>query len=527
MKRLFAMTLSLAVALTALNVLSVGAVQGITTTENDALPQDSAQLSSAEELQILSDSPVTQSEVTSRSSQEIIDFIKSREGYSATPYWDVSQWTVGYGTYCKNKDGTRCTDYNGGTPPDSMDEAYLNVSREQAEIYLRQEIANNYERSVAQYESRHGLSFTQSEFDALVSFTFNLGAGWTSGGYMITDWLEGTTSDPSDLGMVRAMGAWCRVSGRVNPGTSVRRLREAQIFLYSDYAGESSEHPNYRYVKYDGNGSLLSGRYTDAVDYFTVGSTYDTLLEPVWRDPDRSAAVFSADNNVPYAQADLPFTDVNPGDWFYQDVCEVYQRGIMNGVSDTRFSPQGNLSRAHVVTVLYRLDGSPEVSGSSGFDDVPEGWYADAVTWAFQNGIVEGVSATRFNPNGNITREQIATILYRYYVEYLGNSPSGYADLNGYIDGDETSAWAEEAVRWAVSVGLIEGISGTANGTILSPRGTSTRAQAAALLVRLIGLESGPETGPVFLGWYNEDGERITNDTEVVDSQILVARWSR
>ena len=87
MKRLFAMTLSLAVALTALNVLPVGAVQGITTTENDALPQDSAQLSSAEELQILSDSPVTQSEVTSRSSQEIIDFIKSREGYSATPYW--------------------------------------------------------------------------------------------------------------------------------------------------------------------------------------------------------------------------------------------------------------------------------------------------------------------------------------------------------------------------------------------------------------------------------------------------------
>ena len=203
----------------------------------------------------------------------------------------------------------------------------------------------------------------------------------------------------------------------------------------------------------------------------------------------------SAGQYTPYkveiSPADIPFTDVNPGDWFYQDVCEVYQRGIMNGVSDTRFSPQGKLSRAHVVTVLYRLDGSPEVSGSSGFDDVPEGWYADAVTWASQNGIVEGVSATRFNPNGNITREQIATILYRYYVEYLGNSPSGYADLNGYIDGDETSAWAEEAVRWAVSAGLIKGISGTASGAIiLSPKGTSTRAQVATLMVRLINLGS-------------------------------------
>ena len=173
----------------------------------------------------------------------------------------------------------------------------------------------------------------------------------------------------------------------------------------------------------------------------------------------------------------------------------------MNGVSDTRFSPQGNLSRAHVVTVLYRLDGSPEVSGSSGFDDVPEGWYADAVTWAFQNGIVEGVSATRFNPNGNITREQIATILYRYYVEYLGNSPSGYADLNGYIDGDENFRLGGRgsplgSFRW---VDRRHQRHGKRNHSLpqghLHP-GPSRRPAGAPDWPG-----ERPETGPVFLGW--------------------------
>lgn len=183
--------------------------------------------------------------------------------------------------------------------------------------------------------------------------------------------------------------------------------------------------------------------------------------------------------------ADLPFSDVHSNAWYYDDVVYVYEAGIMLGVSDTKFAPNASLTRAEVVTVLYRLEGSPSVDGTSNFWDVPQdAYFADAVTWAARNGIVKGVTTQEFCPHKAITREQIAAILYRYYADYLGNTPSS-ASLNGYTDQDAVSGFARDAMAWAVCSGLIRGVNASNEAPRLDPKATSNRAQVATLMHRL------------------------------------------
>ena len=179
---------------------------------------------------------------------------------------------------------------------------------------------------------------------------------------------------------------------------------------------------------------------------------------------------------------ELPFVDVEGGDWFYDAVYYAYTNGLMDGVSTTQFAPNSNLTRGMVVTILYRLEGEPRVTGSSGFSDVASGaWYADPVTWAAANGIVNGVSDTEFAPNTDITREQLAAILFRY-AEYKGYDVSGRDSLTGYTDRSSISAYALDAMRWAVDEGLITGMT----ATTIVPQGTATRAQCATMLMRFI-----------------------------------------
>lgn len=176
----------------------------------------------------------------------------------------------------------------------------------------------------------------------------------------------------------------------------------------------------------------------------------------------------------------VPFTDVNEGDWFYDAVSYVYENGMMNGVSENSFAPNATTSRAMIVTILYRLENEPAVSGSS-FTDVASGqWYTNAVAWAAENGIVNGVTATTFAPNSAITREQMAAILYRY-AAWKGCDVSGRVDLSGHTDAASVSAYATEAMAWANAEGLITGVT----NTTLRPAGSAVRAQAATILMRL------------------------------------------
>ena len=177
----------------------------------------------------------------------------------------------------------------------------------------------------------------------------------------------------------------------------------------------------------------------------------------------------------------LPFTDVKTGDWFYEAVQYVYDKGMMTGVSADRFAPASTTTRGMIVTILYRLENEPAVSGGSAFTDVESGaWYADAVAWAAANDIVNGTSATTFAPNSPITREQMATMLYRF-AQYKGmDAVTLQENLTGYPDGGQVSDYAIPAMNWAVGQGLIAGME---NGTLV-PQGSATRAQVATILMR-------------------------------------------
>ena len=176
----------------------------------------------------------------------------------------------------------------------------------------------------------------------------------------------------------------------------------------------------------------------------------------------------------------LPFGDVKSADWFYNDVKYVYEKGMMAGTAADVFAPNATTTRAMIVTILYRLEGSPAVTGTSSFVDVPAGqWYTDAVNWAAANQIVKGTSATTFAPNDSITREQMAAILYRY-AQYKVYDVTKKADLSGYSDNGQVSAYAKDALAWANAAKLINGVT----NTTLAPQGNATRAQVSAILHR-------------------------------------------
>ena len=175
-----------------------------------------------------------------------------------------------------------------------------------------------------------------------------------------------------------------------------------------------------------------------------------------------------------------PFLDVNEGDWFYDAVAYAYENGLMDGVGGNRFAPNSATTRAQLVTILYRMEGQPVVSGDLPFTDVEAGtWYTNAVVWAAQNGIVNGVGDDPFAPGNDLTREQLVTILYRY-AESKGYDVSASADLAGYPDGEEIQAYAREAMAWAVAENIIQGM----EDDTLKPAGNASRAQIATILMR-------------------------------------------
>ena len=184
----------------------------------------------------------------------------------------------------------------------------------------------------------------------------------------------------------------------------------------------------------------------------------------------------------PAAPVGLPFADVSGSDWFYNDVRYVYEKGIMDGTGIDRFSPNAPLTRAMIVTILYRMAGSPSVSGSSDFTDVAAGkWFAKAVAWAAANGIVNGYGDSLFGPNDPVTREQLAAILYRYAVYGGMTAVTLEENLGGFADTAQLSAYAIQAMNWAVGQGLING-----SGSNLVPKAQATRAQVAAIIHRYL-----------------------------------------
>ena len=223
-----------------------------------------------------------------------------------------------------------------------------------------------------------------------------------------------------------------------------------------------------------------------------------------------------------------PFTDVSTSDWFYDDVMFVYENGLMAGTSAATFEPYSNTTRTQIAVIFYRLEGSPAVEGKNNFTDVEYGpgtaWYYNAVTWAQQNGIMGGYGDGKFGPNDPVTREQLASIFYRY-AQYKGYDVTATGSLDSFTDKGSVSAWAQEAIKWAVG----NGIMGGKENNLLDPKGTATRAEIAAMLHRFVekyGLK--PVVTPTgTTGWTKPtiSGNSITSPKTGDGSQFLWQVW--
>lgn len=206
-----------------------------------------------------------------------------------------------------------------------------------------------------------------------------------------------------------------------------------------------------------------------------VGGAYDA---------GRQTYAFDVVNGVT-AIARFPFTDVVAGTWYYGAAAYAYNNGLFAGMTPTTFAPNATMTRAMLVSVLWRLAGEPAPKAPNTFVDVPDGaWYTDAVTWAAENGVVSGIGGSRFDPSGFVTREQTAEILYNY-AHSKGYDVSARADLTAFPDAASVSGWAEEALSWANAAGLINGTVRDGQ-TILDPQGSASRAQVAMILMNYV-----------------------------------------
>ncbi len=194
---------------------------------------------------------------------------------------------------------------------------------------------------------------------------------------------------------------------------------------------------------------------------------------------------YSETRTVPRITLSDFFTDVPQNEWYYPYVEYAYRNGLMNGVTGGRFAPEDEMSRAMIVTVLWRIDGEPEPAENAPFGDLREDWYKDAVAWAAGSGIVLGVEEGTFAPDDPLTREQIATIVYRY-SEYKERDVTAAGDLGGFPDKEDVSEYAREPLAWAVGCGLLMGTTNEKGKTLLDPQGGATRAQVATILTRYL-----------------------------------------
>lgn len=177
-------------------------------------------------------------------------------------------------------------------------------------------------------------------------------------------------------------------------------------------------------------------------------------------------------------EKELAFSDVKKTAWYYPGVKFACEKAWMSGVDSETFAPMSNLTRGMLVSILYRMEGSPECKAPEFADVLPDAWYAKGIGWAAEKGIANGVREGVFEPDGDITREQIATILYGY-SKYLGKDTEASSELTGFSDYGEISSWANTSMRWAVGKGLISG----KDGGLLDPKGKATRAEIATILM--------------------------------------------
>lgn len=346
-------------------------------------------------------------------------------------------------------------------------------------------------------------------FEVLETYTLTVDLNGGSGGTTCGEYAEGAVVniDAGSRSNYRFAG-WTSTNGGAFADASsasttfTMPAANTTITAAWSYIGGGGSTTDYYRLTFETNGgseisSIRRAEYTtiDLTDYtptregyeFTGWYADENLTEKITSIRlTRNTTVYAGWEEIkenPSTGFENPFTDVSESDWFFNDVKFVYQNGLMNGTSATTFSPEGTTSRGMIVTILWRMAGSPDMEDKIWgypFADVDAtAYYGTAVYWARLNGIAGGYDDATFGPNDPITREQMAAILYRY-AQYKGYDVSAKADLNKFTDADEISNYALEALQWANAEGLING----KGDGVLDPKGQATRAEAAVILTR-------------------------------------------
>ena len=296
------------------------------------------------------------------------------------------------------------------------------------------------------------------------------GGAWMGGGLKNFDLVEMTTTDVSYKIIARGWMDLCNPGSGYDSSTATDKVKlvEGKYYDYTLYL-----QPNLYEVEAGHKLALVIYAWEPGMAEYTQSYTITV-----------NNASVSASIPVDSSTSSLPYTDVSTGDWYYTAVQYVTDAGIMNGTKPTLFEPDTTTTRAMIVTMINRLEGSPvyegEPKGAPVFDDVGVGsWYYDAVRWAASEGIVAGYGNGYFGSEDTVTREDLAVILYRY-AQYKGYDLTASRDLSAFTDAASVSDYAKEAMEWAVSTGLITGV----KPDTLSPKTGADRAQVATMLMR-------------------------------------------
>lgn len=335
-----------------------------------------------------------------------LTLIKYYEGFKAYPYKDYGHWSIGYGSVC----------YDPSAYPNGITEAEASA--------LLVERMGSYEEKLDAFLDEYNIKVNQNQYDALVSFTYNLGNPWKKYDEfdLKTILINGAEKYCAE-DIKNAFGEFCKAGGQVLSGLVKRRAAEAELFM------------------------------TPVIVEKPVCSLFD---------------------------------DVRDNAWYFPAVKFVSERGLITGTGNNCFSPSQPLTRAMAATVIAKL-AAVDISSytASPFSDVAQGkWYTSAVSWAYENSIVSGVGNGLFDPSSSVTRQDFMVILYGYAVKYGFTAAQSGAQLMGFVDSAEVSGYANDAVVWATRAGLL---SGDGEGQ-LDPKGTTTRAQTAQILMKFVEL---------------------------------------
>ena len=495
--------------------------------------------SASRELFEMADIPAGGKYQTMYASQEIIDVIKDFEGFRAKAYWDNSQWSVGYGTRCSGSGVTVtraeaerllrkviedtygpvvnkfCKD-NGKQPTQQQFDALLDLTYNVGggwttgasvpNVILNPVTALDLVKGFGAWSrSGGGVSYVHVNRRIREALIYLYGEYYLAyGGQDCKSDLEVVDND--DLPHFKAV-IFKTTAGRLDNGKTDYAGYYCEGEYYASFPGAKRD--GYTLVGWKitkrGNDSVSGGERISAWDKaeenleltavwekgtFTVAPEeppvdYEEPTEPAEPEPTEPELEMMPEVEIDMDR--LPFNDVPENAWFRDAVSYVYRNEFMNGTSATTFNPSGSMTRGMLVTVLYRIDGSAPVTDAERacFDDIGGAYYTDAVAWAYSNGIVNGVSATKFDPNRIITRQEAVTIFYRYCVDYSLMGADTGMELSGFEDREIVAPFATDAFTWAVATGLVEG-SAQSGGYYLNPTACLNRASAAVLLQRCV-----------------------------------------